>query len=247
MKVARFASVSLVSLVSLGLAACSADIDAPWQLAHDRIIAVRAEPPGITSGQKSRIDMLTGYEEAAVALRSPDVGYVVSPASMADLLTVDSSGWVVTAPSEARLAAARVELGLMPDAPIPLLVGVAAAWPYPVMSPSASGFGATKTVWLGESRTNPDLAVVTMDGAPLPADGTEIVVSKDAEPRLEVIADDEKGSINWLTSAGEMHDFDLASSYLTFGVDDPLAGELVVVVRDAVGGVSWRIWPLRAE
>jgi hypothetical protein len=44
-----------------------------------------------------------------------------------------------------------------------------------------------------------------------------------------------------------MHDFDLSRAYLRIEPDDVHAGELVLVLRDPRGGVSWRIWPLQAE
>ena len=44
-----------------------------------------------------------------------------------------------------------------------------------------------------------------------------------------------------------MHDFDLPQAYLEVEADDPTAGELGVVLRDAHGGVAWKIWPIRAE
>ena len=53
--------------------------------------------------------------------------------------------------------------------------------------------------------------------------------------------------MNGLSSAGEMHDFDLHSAYLTFGPEDPHDGELALVLRDEFGGVAWRVWPIRAE
>ena len=109
-------------LLVLALVGCGGDLDEPWQIAHDRIIAVRAEPPGILPGQTARIDLLTGYEEMPVAVRPPDVGYVVSPQSMSDVMAFSGGGWVVTAPSAARLADARAELGLIPDAPVPLTI-----------------------------------------------------------------------------------------------------------------------------
>ena len=31
------------------------------------------------------------------------------------------------------------------------------------------------------------------------------------------------------------------------GPDDPQDGELAVVLRDGRGGVTWRVWPIRAE
>jgi hypothetical protein len=53
--------------------------------------------------------------------------------------------------------------------------------------------------------------------------------------------------VNWLTSAGTMHDFDLADAYLRVEPEDPQSGTLGVVVRDDLGGVAWRLWPISAE
>jgi hypothetical protein len=235
-----------VLLFSLSLAACGVDVDEPWQLAHDRIIAVRAEPPRIAPGEQSKIDLLVGFAAQPAATRAPDIAMVQAPSSLADLMAPSGGEWIVTAPSEERLAAARAELGLPPDAPVPLQIGVAAAWPNPVMSPNDAGFGALKTVWLGETGANPTLGGLMINGVDVP-DGQEIVVAKDTEIPLFVEADDEVQIVNWLTSCGEMHDFDLHSAYLTVGPDDPQEGELAVIVRDELGGVAWRIWPIRSE
>jgi hypothetical protein len=235
-----------LAIAVLSLGACGADVDEPWQLAHDRIIAVRAEPPRIAPGEQSTIDLLVGFKNQPAAERAPDIAMVQSPTSLGDLMTQSGDAWVVTAPTEERLAAARSELGLMPDAPVPLSVGVAAAWPNPVMSPNPAGFGALKTVWLGDTGTNPTLEGLTVDGVDVPA-GQEIVVAKDTEIRLFVEADDTVQIVNWLTSCGEMHDFDLHSAYLTVGPDDPQEGELAVILRDERGGVAWRVWPIRSE
>lgn len=235
------------ALLVVALVACNADVDPPWQLEHDRIIAVRADPPRIVAGEQARIDLLVGFETQPVTTRAPDVAQVVSPMSMADTMAVDAGDWIVTAPSEERIAAARAELGLLPDAPVPVRVGVAAAWPNPVMSPNPAGFGAIKTVWLGESRQNPALAGLMINGAEPPLEGETIVVPKDVKVPVFVEADDSKHIVNWLTSCGEMHDYDLHSAYLTVGPDDPQEGELAVVVRDEFGGVVWRVWPIRAE
>ena len=234
------------AVLVLGLVACNADVDEPWQLAHDRIIAVRAEPPRIAAGEQSKIDLLVGFAEQPAAERAPDFANVISPMSLADLMGPSGGEWVVTAPSEERLAAVRTELGLMPGAPVPLQVGVAATWPNPVMSPNEAGFGGLKTVWLGETQANPTLAGLTINGIDVP-EGEEIVVAKDTKIPLYVEADDEVQIVNWLTSCGEMHDYDLHSAYLTVGPEDPQEGELAVVVRDPSGGVAWRVWPIRSE
>ena len=44
-----------------------------------------------------------------------------------------------------------------------------------------------------------------------------------------------------------MHDYDLHSAYLMVPPDSAQEGELVVVLRDDRGGVTWRVLPIRAE
>jgi hypothetical protein len=219
------------ALVLVALAACTSDVDPPWQLDHDRIIAVRATPPHIPAGATSMLDMFVGHKGAPTSMQAPDAATVVSPMSLADTL----SGNTITAPSEARLAAARTELGLMPTDPVPLTVGVAEA---------ADQLAATKIVWLGDSADNPTLTEVAVgDVAP----AASIVVPKLTDVHLFVNADDSVDIVNWLTSCGSMHDFDLHKAYLRVEKDDPTTGELAVVLRDAKGGVAWQVWPISAQ
>jgi hypothetical protein len=233
--------VKRLLLLTALLAGCVDDIDEEWQLDHDRIIAVRATPPHIVSGERAVLDMLVGRKGDHPLETAPAGAMVVSPESLADLLTVDSQGWGVTAPLEDRLAAARTELGLAADAPVPLVVGVGVT---DASFPSGAGpFAATKTVWLGDSAQNPTLDGVTIDGAPPPA---EIVVGKEVDVRLSVpFADPDR--VRWMTSCGTMHDFDLPDAYLRVELDDPTAGDFAVVVRATDGGVAWRVWPIHAE
>ena len=213
------------------LAACTSDVDPPWQLDHDRIIAVRATPPHIPAGATSKLDLFVGHKGAPTNVQPPDAATVVSPMSLTDAL----SGTTVTAPSEDRLAAARTELGLMPGAPVPLQIGVGVA---------AGQLAATKTVWLGDAADNPTLDGVTVgDVAP----GASIVVPPLTDVHLFVDADDSVETVNWLTSCGSMHDFDLHKAYLRVEKDDPTTGELAVVLRDGHGGVAWQVWPISAQ
>jgi hypothetical protein len=232
------------ALLILALAGCGADLDEPWQLAHDRIIAVRATPPRILPGEQSAIDLLVGFTDGPAVERGPDAISVVSPMSLADI--VEPGTWKITAPSEERLAAVRQELKLMPGAPVPVQLGIAAAWPYPVMSPDPHGFAATKTIFLGESATNPELSGMLINNNDAPA-GTDLVVPKEDKVPLFVEADDTIDIVNWLTSCGEMHDFDLHHAYLKVLVDQPQEGQLAVVKRDNRGGVTWRMWPISAQ
>ena len=234
-------------LLLVALTACNSDIDEPWQLAHDRIIAVRATPPSISPGETSTIDLLAGFDASPAVERGPDIVQVVSPMSLADLVQPNAGTWTVTAPTAERLEAARSELQIPAGMPVPLRVGVGATWPTPVMSPEGNGFGAVKIVWLGVSAPNPTLDALTINGVDAPA-GTDLVVAKEGKTPLFVDADDSLDIVNWLSSAGTVHDFDLHAAYLTFDdPDDMLEGQLAVVLRDPLGGVVWRVWSIRAQ
>ncbi len=217
-----------LAIVAL-LGACTSDVDPPWQLDHDRVIAVRASTPRIRSGESSMIDGLIGHKGQPPKEESPASIEVVSPESLRTTLT----GTIVTAPDEMRLAAARTELGLMPDEPVPVRLRMT--------------FGSTlvglKVVWLGEHTENPQfdrIMVNGMDAFPLPT----LHVPAETDVPVEVFFDEDHYIVNWLTSAGEMHDFDLPAAYLRIEPETPHEGTLGVVVRDELGGVAWKLWPI---
>jgi hypothetical protein len=216
-----------------GLIACTQDVDPPWQLDHDRVIAVRFTPPRILTGEIAELAALLGRKGQPPSEVDPDTVEVDSPTSLSSTLGRTSSQWTVTAPGSAQLAAARSELGLAADAPVPLRVRVKFA---------ATGLTAFKVVWLGEHADNPSIDPVTIDGM----NGllvTYLAVTAGVDIPLSVTFDD-RYNINWLTSCGTMHDFDLARAYLRVEPEDPQSGSLAIVVRDELGGVSWRIWPI---
>lgn len=222
-----------VALTSIG---CVDDLDPPWQLDHARIVAVRATPPAIESGGRAELDALLAAEGGPTLEASPEAALIVSPMALAGSLSQEGGRWFAVAPDAAALDAARAELKLMPGAPVPLVVGV---------SYSGQTLFATKTVWLGMTGTNPSLDAMMIDGTP--ADGrTEIVVGKLVDVPLSIAAG-EDDNINWLTSCGTMHDFDLPQAYLRVEEEDPISGELAVIRRDSLGGVAWRVWQIRAE
>jgi hypothetical protein len=234
--VSRAALVLVLALAVPGSGACMGDIDPPWQLDHDRIVAVRAVPPGIASGQTSAIDALLARKGQTTSVATPELARVVSPASLSDVLSSSAGRWLVTAPDETRLAAARRELALAAGAPVPLEISVS----------YAGQLVATKTVVLGQPADNPPIGgKIAIDGKP-PGDA-ELVVGKLVKVPLSIDLDDVAFDVTWLTSCGTMHDFDLPQAYLKVEADDPAAGELAVVVRDAHGGVSWQLWSIHAE
>jgi len=230
-----FALSALVSLV----VGCTDDTDPPWQLDHDRIIAVRATPPRIAAGEQAVLDALIGFHGAPVAVQSPNTAVVDSPASLAGTVTHSGDRWIVTAPGAAQLDAARTELGLAAGALVPLAVRVGYA---------GGALFATKTVWLGGDAANPPMTKVTVDRADRgDQDDAEIVVAPLVDVPLSIGVDDVDYDVTWLTSCGTMHDFDLPTAYLRVEADDPTTGQLAVVLRDATGGVNWRIWSIHTR
>lgn len=245
-----------VTAMIAAAAACTDELDQPWQLDHDRVIAVRATPPSLLPGQHAELDALIAHQDAPTSVAFPDSAAVASPASLAELVTRrDAAGadspagaagaasaagaaWIVTAPDAGRLAAARAELGLPPDAPVPLVVHVTFA---------GATLPATKTVWLGLAAENPQLGAMTIGGASVDAAHAELAVATKTDVPLSISADD-TDDVTWLTSCGTLHDFDLPTAYLRIEPDeDPASGELVVVRRDARGGVTWQSWSIRTE
>ena len=232
----RTAAAAALAVLALAAAGCTDELALPWQLDHDRIVAVRATPPAIEAGGRAELDGLIALEGGTTSERAPELARVVSPMTLAGAVAPEAGKWIVTAPDAAKLDAARAELKLSPGAPVPLVVGV---------SYQGQALVATKTVWLGMTGANPSLDAMTIDGAPADAKA-EIVVDKLVDVPLSIAAELEDG-INWLTSCGTMHDFDLPQAYLRVELEDPTLGELAVVRRDARGGVAWRVWPIRAE
>jgi hypothetical protein len=212
------------------------DVDPAWQLDHDRVIGVRATPPRIASGEAAQIDALIGRKGAPPEQVEPDAAELVSPASLAGVLGRSGGHWTITAPGDAELAAGRRELGLLDGDPVPVRVRVRF---------TASGLSALKVVWLGPHADNPVLDPVAIDGK----DGralAAVTVAAGVDVPLAVEFDD-TFNINWLTSCGTMHDFDLARAHLRVEPDDPHTGTLALVVRDDLGGVAWQLWPITAE
>jgi hypothetical protein len=228
------AGLVLVALLAVGAGGCLDDIDPPWQLDHDRIVAVRATPPGIASGEQSTIDALAAYEGALTAVVEPEAVQVVAPMGAEDLLTLDDGTWVVTAPDAARLAELRAAYDLPADAPVPLQLGLL----------FDGDLAALKVVNLGAHADNPTLGAVMIDGGEPP---DEVVIALEQDVMLQVDAA-ETDDVNWLTSVGTMRDFDLPRARITLEPDNPLdEGELALVVRDGRGGVAWQVWPIRVE
>lgn len=211
---------ALLLLAGCGLEAT----DPPWQLAHDRVIAVRADPPHLAPGETATFEALLAHDGGPTTVAAPvNAAAPGAPAGLYLAVHYYFDHWRIDGPDESMLAAARAELGLPADAPVPL--DVILELPGPLY--------AQKTVWLGDTHANP--------APPALAYGPELARG---EHPLE-IAVPPGWSVRWLTSCGSLEGDTM--SHAMHVVDAPCEGELVVVVRDPLGGVAWQSLPLRVE
>lgn len=223
-------------LALLALAACTGGVDAAWELDHDRVIAVKMAPPRIQPGETTMITALIGHKGAPPDEEAPMTAVVDSPRGLESALVQTSIGWTVTAPPDADLAAARAELGLAATDPVPLRVKLTFSTHDPI---------AYKVVWLSDRAANPVIDPITIDGKDALTEPSLTVAKQTKIPAI--VGFDETHDINWLTSCGTMHDFDLASAYLEVDPGDAQSGTFAVVVRDPRGGVAWHLWPITAQ
>ncbi|HEY3806813.1 MAG TPA: hypothetical protein VGL61_29620 [Kofleriaceae bacterium] len=216
----------------LVVAACGSPAP-PWQLAHESIIAVRATPPHIVSGEQSTIDVLVGHIGSGVEVEAPGSAAVLSPTSLAHIL----SGATITAPGGTELDQVRGDLGLGSSDPVPVEIQI-----------DADGFQVMKTVYVGDSADNPLLENLLVNGAAPPTDPTQtIVVPGDVDVQLTGSNDDSIERINWLTSCGTMNNYNQTTATLHVSPTDTQDGQLAIVVRDQNAGVVWQYWSIAAQ
>lgn len=217
---------------ALAFAGCADELVEPWQLAHDRVVAVRVDPPHVPPGATALITALVADADGPAREVVPrGASAPFAPGGLFTVVHFNLDHWEINSPDDAALEPARAELGLPAGAPVPVTVTV--EFPGPLF--------ADKIVWLGDSHANPSVPPVHVDGVEVT---TEVVLARAREVSLDVDARDGEG-VRWLTSCGTLDGHDTAVARLDSGA--ACAGELAVVVRDALGGVSWRVWPLRVE
>lgn len=211
-----------LALLAAAVAGCVDDSDPPWQLDHDRIVAVKAEPPAILPGEVARIDALLAHAGGPTTVEQP-IGATAAgaPGELFTAVHFNLDHWEIDGPPEDQLAQARAELGLPDGAPVPLDVKL--QFPGPLF--------ATKTVYLGASYANPT-ARVMFEGADAPA---SLALAAHHEYKLVVAAP----RAHWFTSCGEIRGDDELEVTLVTG--EACEGELVVVGRDDRGGTMWQV------
>jgi hypothetical protein len=222
----------ILALAAMAVTACTDEQAPRWSLDIDRIVAVRATPPHIATGDVARLTALLANADGTTAEAEPTRATAAfAPGGLFVAVHFDIDHWQIEGPDPAMLADARAELGLSDDSPVPLDVTLQ----FP------GNRYATKTVWLGDRTDNPTLGAVAVDGA-LPSDDIPVTRGDTLSLLIEVAATDR---VRWLTSCGTLED-DTASR-ARFAVDDPCTGELAVVVRDEGGGVAWRTFSVHVQ
>ena len=228
-----------VAVAALGAAAgCVPDSDPRWQLDHDRVVAARATPPHLPAGTTATIDALIAHKGSPTTIEPP-VRVVTAPgtpAALAMMVTPSDTGVQVTAPSADVLDAVRASEKLAPGQPIPLVL-IETCGPIPLT--------VTHTIFLGDAADNPAPGAVLVGGVAGPPDAP-ITIPADVDVTLSINADP-AAAVSWLTSCGTMHDDDEPAAFVHVQPADSQAGELVVVVRAADGGVGWQRWAIEAH
>jgi len=210
----------------LAVAACSqpATLE-PWQLDHDRVVVVRAEPPHLAPGEIAMFDALIAHAGGPTTLERPrNAAATSAPGDLFTAVHFNIDRWEVDGPDEARLADARAALGLPDGAPVPLLVSLE----FP------GELYAEKTIWLGDSAANPTPPMISY--------GPELAVGH-VYPLS--FTPPSGSTVRWLTSCGTLSGD--SEPLATHSVDEPCTGELALVVRDLLGGVAWQVMSIVAK
>ncbi|MBL8622850.1 MAG: hypothetical protein JNK64_16155 [Myxococcales bacterium] len=218
------------------LAVGCADVTEPYELDHARVIAVRTEPATLAPGEAGTVAVLvTGGDGPRVV---PADGLAVTvPAPLAPYVAVTRGpdGWTVVAPTAAQLAGLRAALGVPATEP--------AAVPLTITT-TVDGVALVAHKWTVVDATapNPTIAGVALDGVVAPV----LRAAAGSTPRLSVTHDAGPAAVvRWLSSVGELAQYQSADA--TLDAAAPARGAIVVVVRDARGGVAWQIVPAEVE
>lgn len=179
-----------------------------------------------------------------LAVRSEPAAVAPGGRAKIDILAGDDSGAVfeaspdaVTAFSRAtgRLAVERAADGWYVTANGPEIATVAVS-----LTVDGIEWRATKSLVVNEVAANPAIATMQIDGAP----ADEIVAAVGTKPALSVIADGEL-DYAWYSSVGDLEKYRMPAAILDAA--EPAEGHVVLVVRDATGGVGWKRLPARVE
>jgi len=209
--------IFLLSLVAPLAAGACAEPEEA-RLDHAQILAVRAEPSHVAPGGVARIDILAGDDSGAVYVTAPDT-LVATSASGPLRVERTADGWFVTAGATPEVATLEVTIAID---------GV--SWP------------AKKALVVSEPADNPRVAAMQIDGSASDA----LVAPVGSKPELTAVGvGKEPLTYAWYSSVGSLERYRQPSAALDAA--DPGEGTVLLVVRDAAGGVGWHLLPARVE
>ncbi len=204
-------------LLSL-LVACDAAPEAA-RLDHAQILAVRTEPAAIAPGERVKVDLLAGDDSGAVFEAEPDTVTAISKTTGPLAVEHAADGWYVTANGTAEIATIAVTLTI-----------------------DDVEWRATKSLVVSATAANPTIETMQIDGAASDA----LVAAAGTKPALSVVGRGaEPLTYAWYSSVGDLEKYRQPTAFLD--ASDPAEGQIVIVVRDDAGGVSWQLVPARVE
>ena len=187
------------------------------RLDHAQILAVRTEPATVAPGERARIDVLAGDDNGAVFEAGPARVTALSRTTGPLVVERTAGGWFVTANGIAEIATLEVAIDI-----------------------DGTEWRATKSLVVNARTDNPPILSMQIDGT----DRDELVAAVGSKPALSVPAD-EALTYAWYSSVGDLENYRQPSAILDAA--EPAEGHVVLVVRDDVGGVSWKLLPARVE
>lgn len=174
-----------------------------------------------------------------LAVRSEPAAVAPGGRAKIDILAGDDSGAVFEANPDTvtagPLAVERAADGWYVTANGPEIATIAVS-----LAIDGVAWRATKSLVVNELAANPTIATMQIDGAP----ADEIVAQVGTKPALSIIAD---GDLDyaWYSSVGDLEKYRMPTAILD--AEQPAEGHVVIVVRDATGGVGWKLLPARVE
>lgn len=202
--------------LALLVAACNDETSPRWQLRHDRIIAVRATPPGILAGETTELDAFVTDGAGGTAVVLP-VSIVVDPA----FATVDGNR-ITARDSLAGPISLRAELTV------------------PV---GERTYAATKSILVGARATNPAIGRVTLEGEVV---GPAIAVPIDTSLELAVEAPATSGTNWLTSCGSLAADDEAISSLTVASEDPQSGELALVIRQDeGVAWVTWSLTTAR--
>jgi hypothetical protein len=234
-------SARLITLTALAVAAGCDSTGAPSELDRPRVLAVQVSPPHLGPEESGPVDVLVGRDDGTVDVIAPtsvEVAGAPDGSAVESMVAHGADGWAVDCPDAQVLAQLRAQMGLAAEDPIPIGLAVEVEVEGELLT-------ATKAVYLGSRGDNPQLAGITAAGRE--EDGVLVIGAGEEIPITADGADgDSELSYAWFTSVGDI-DLYLSQAATLTVTDEPGDGQLVLVVRDQQGGVTWSWRDVRVE